>query len=87
MAQFNKESKQASLTGLPSDNQNQPVKRYWKEKIAQIKTYIKVHKYDIQIPKILQFEDSEDEMMDEARAQVEAQKKRQNEAKKVPRAN
>ena len=47
MAQFNKESKQASSTGLPSDNQNQPVKRYWKEKIAQIKTYIKVHKYDI----------------------------------------
>ena len=49
---------------------NNALRRYWKDKIAQIKTYIKANKHDIKIPKPLQFEDSEDEMINEARVQL-----------------
>ena len=49
------------IKGQPRDD----ICRYWKDKIKLIKAYIKAHKYDIAIPKQLNFEESDEEMFNE----------------------
>ena len=72
-----------SIKNQPNPN----LRRYWKEKITEIKAYIAAHKYDIVIPPALQFEDSEDEMMQEAKKAAEAEKIKQAEMRKRPKAS
>ena len=54
---------------MKMEPRNKDLRRYWKDKVDQIKMYIKAHKYNIKIPEQLQFEDSESEN-DESKKQT-----------------
>ena len=58
-------------------NPNENIKRYWKEKIKNIKSIIKAQKYSIEIPEPLQFMNSDDEMMEEIHKKIAKDKEKE----------